>query len=167
MTVDFFAHCSTVVNATRFGLCDDPPPPHSPAYFQIEEGINWVATVNNPQARNILFTALDHCMDIRRQDNPAKQESLCDCMLTYGDRIVFVELKDRDYPGVLAEAKAQLQNTIRLFSDAHDLRIYKKRFAFFCNKKKPYFPYAQQDEINQFKKQNGVILVPFSTIEIQ
>lgn len=168
MAIDFFAgKCSTTVNAKRFGLCDAISLPQDQAYFQTEKTADWIANVNNPEAREVLFTALDHCIDVRRQDNPTKQESLCDCMLTYDDRIAFVELKDRDYPGVLAEAKAQLANTIRLFSNSHNLMTYKVRRAFYCNKRKPNFPYSQQAEIDAFRREHNVILIPFAIIEIR
>ena len=94
-------------------------------------------------------------------------ESLCDCMLTYGDRIVFIELKERDYRGVIREAKDQLANTIRLFSLSYDLLSYKKRRAFVANKKKPNFPYDRQQEMDDFKREHRVILIPDVVIKIR
>lgn len=94
-------------------------------------------------------------------------ESLCDCMLTYSDRIVFVELKDSDYKGMFAHAKEQLANTIRLFAASHGLHHYRKRKACISNKSKPKFPYQLIAEMDEFKRLHNVVLTSDTTIKIR
>jgi len=91
------ANCQTKSSKKTFGLCDDPPPANNPAYIDETNGTEWIAVVENESQQEIIFTAIDNCVEILRHDGKSKQR--CDGMLTYNTTVIFVELKDRNAQG--------------------------------------------------------------------
>ena len=79
MRINFFdtACQEPPITATIFGICDDQD--GSKAYTDILESNTWVATVENPEAKTITFTAIDGCIEILRGDG--NQERKCDAFL--------------------------------------------------------------------------------------
>jgi hypothetical protein len=53
---------------STFGLCDDEPPPHKPAYLDEIDGGKWIAVVDNYYQFNILFVALDNSIVLKKPD---------------------------------------------------------------------------------------------------
>lgn len=104
----------------HFGICDDKN--NTPAYVDRIEQKKWIAIVENPNQRNIRFTAIDNCIDIRRSNG--KMDSRCDAMLDYDENIVFIELKDQRSSWI-SEGLDQLEATIKSFQANHDLRQFK------------------------------------------
>jgi hypothetical protein len=47
-------------NKKRFGICDDTPPPHKPAYLDETDGKKWIAVVENNHNLNITFVPIDN-----------------------------------------------------------------------------------------------------------
>lgn len=90
------------------------------------------------------------------KDDTKDQESTCDGMLTFGDHLYLVELKNRRLGGRLAQARRQLENTIRLLWENHDLSKIRYKKAYACSKKHPNFTVLESSEKKAFfKKTNG------------
>ena len=60
-------------------------------------------------------------------------------MLTFAESLYLVELKKQGTGGWISDAKGQLENTIRLISENHDLSSFRYKKAFACNRKHPSF----------------------------
>lgn len=117
----------------RFGLCDDQN--GQKAYSDAENEARWIATIKNDQAIPLVFTPIDKCII---QDGEYPGHGRCDGMLTSSDHLYFVELKDqaKDW---LQTAIDQLESTIKLFMEHHDLNEFRHKKAYVCNKKHKHF----------------------------
>ena len=153
MSVDFFnTPCSEKPRTDiKFGICDDQD--GGKAYTDSKDDTKWAATVNNQHSRAITFTAIDHCMEIKKVGTK-DQESTCDGMLTYAEGILFVELKDQKERGITT-AKAQLENTLKLFLLYHKDIGYKHKKAYVCNLKHPTFKVIDNETQKRFFSKYG------------
>lgn len=159
MAIDFFIQACQTENITDkvFGLCDDDDNSvKTPAYISRDVNDKWIAKVNNTSGKSLNFTAIDNCVEIKRDNGD--MESRCDAMLTNEDNIVFVELKTKNSDWIKGAVEDQLQTTIDYFKENHDISKYKKKRAFVCNRKHPNFQVSYKDLMNQFYKQNGIRL---------
>lgn len=159
MKIDFFAvACQQTTQATRFGLCDDNDKPMEPAYVDTDDDTKWVAIVENGNADEVTFTAIDNCVEIKRTDG--FNESRCDGMLMSEKTIIFVELKQRKGQNRewIAEGVAQLKNTITIFKAHHDITEYDVAKAYIANRLKPWFQSGQMLRMQQFEDETGIIL---------
>lgn len=157
MNINFFDPlCQTIINASVFGICDDPPPPAKPAYIDTINQNKWIASVENINQRELTFVAIDNCIEIFRNDG--NMDSRCDAMITFQDTIIFVELKDRQSSGWLAKGESQLRNIIGIFAANYDLSSYKSKIAYVSNKSKPNFQSGQMTRIQKFKNDTGFAL---------
>ncbi|MFN5894258.1 MAG: hypothetical protein ACK45Z_16760, partial [Dolichospermum sp.] len=96
MSINFFkSTCQSQTNQYKFGLCDDPNKDKDPAYIDTVDCSKWIAIVENNQEIEVIFTAIDNCIEILRSNG--ERENRCDGMLTYNNHIIFVELKERKY----------------------------------------------------------------------
>ena len=92
MSIDFFkAQCQTKTFEIKFGICDDDD--ELPAYIDNKDENSWIATVLNENAKNILFTAIDKCIDFPLVDG--EMPIRCDVMLTCDNCLYIVELKNK------------------------------------------------------------------------
>jgi hypothetical protein len=165
MNINFFdANCQSQTNKYKFGLCDDPN--GDPAYIDTDDCSKWIAIVENNQEIEVIFTAIDNCIEILRSDG--KMDSRCDGMLTYNSKIIFVELKERKSKNSnwVGKGEEQLKNTISVFINNHDLAIYKSKKAYIANNKKPNFQSSQKERMNRFNDETGFRLIIQNTIEI-
>jgi hypothetical protein len=153
MIIDFFnTPCKELPRTDlKFGICDDQEGER--AYTNTDDDTKWIATVNNQNSRTITFTAIDHCMEIKKVGDK-DQESTCDGMLTYAEGILFVELKDQKERGI-ATAKAQLENTLKLFLLYHEDINYKYKKAYICNVKHPTFKVIDNETQKSFFSDYG------------
>lgn len=139
-----------------FGICDDPPipgMPAKPAYLDYADSDKWIAWVDNSAAREVTFTAIDHCIEILRPNG--EEESSCDGMLTYAQTLVFVELKDRDSGRWVGKARDPLQITIDKYRSEASILPSVRKEAYIVNKQRPTF-YAGSAAINeQFETDTG------------
>lgn len=155
MSVDFFkTNCKEEIQSVElFGLCDDQN--GKKAYSDIDNTENWIATIKNSNAKEIIFTPIDNCITIFKKGTKDK-ESTCDGMLTFQDSLYLVELKERITGGWVSEAINQLKNTIMLISANHDLTMFKYKKAFGCNKKHPHFTTIDNELSKKFfNESNG------------
>jgi hypothetical protein len=133
--VDFFdARCQTGPHQdVQFGLVDDQA--GGVAYVDTINPASWIATVSNQRQLPVMFTAIDKCVI---QDNQEPGRGRCDCMLTTGDLLYLVELKDQ-VPPWRDHAIDQLISTIKFLQQYHDISSFRKRKAFAANRKRPFF----------------------------
>jgi hypothetical protein len=164
MSINFFdANCQSQTNQYKFGLCDDPN--EDPAYIDTDDCSKWIAIVENNQEIEVIFTAIDNCIEILRSDGT--MDNRCDGMLTYNNHLIFVELKEKNYRNNwVVKGEKQLKNTINVFIANHDLEIYKSKKAYIANNKKPTFQSSQITRMDKFKDETGFRLIIQNTIEI-
>ena len=168
MPINFLeAKCSETTNVSLFGLCDAPPPSKDPAYisYEIADKTEWIAEVENNSLLEVVFTAVDNCIDVKRSDG--SEEQRCEGFLTYSDVVIFVELKNRASKGWISKGRDQLMKTIELFSLNHDISLYNGKRAHIANKQRPFFEGGFQQTIDTFKADTGFTLQIQSTIKIQ
>jgi hypothetical protein len=157
--IDFnVAACQTKSSRKKFGLCDDPPPARIPAYIDENNGKKWIAVVVNEQLKEVTFTAIDNCIEIRKPDNTMHKR--CDGFLTYDDNVIFVELKARGAMGNLwvKDGEAQLRTSIGHFMVTDDADNYTEKKAYIANSQRPKFKQTQAQRMNKFLKDTGYVL---------
>jgi len=116
-----------------FGICDDQN--GGKAYTNLTDRQTWVATVKNDNGKVLVFTAIDKCVI---KDNEAVGKGRCDGMLTSHEHLYFIELKD-EAKGWVTDAIEQLESTIIFYIATHDVKTFKHKKAFACNKKHRHF----------------------------
>lgn len=165
MAVNFVdPNCIASTNEKVFGICDDPPPSIDPAYLDFVDDTKWVAWVDNDKGKDVIFTAIDHCIEIKRPNG--ETESSCDGMLQYDTTLIFVELKDRDSGRWLGKARDQLQTTIDTYKSDEGLNGYTRYYGYVANKQRPYFNAANPAIAEQFEDDTGFVLVVDQVIKI-
>lgn len=163
MSVDFFqAKYQSRTTEKLFGICDNQD--GQKAFIDKANQDKWIATVKNDKNSEILFNAIDNCIDILR-DNGKMDDNRCDGMLTYENNIVFIELKDK-MKRWIPDAINQLKTTIEHFISNHDISVYQHKRAFAVNKQRPHFNYGNQERSQRFFGQYRVRLNIQATIKI-
>lgn len=140
------------ITESIFGLCDDQN--GTRAYTNADEPDKWIATVKNDRNKHLTFTAIDKCV---LKDDEAPDRGRCDGMLTSHsfEHLYFVELKDKP-KGWITDAITQLESTILLFIEHHDIVVFKHKKAFACNKRQPHFQEIDNELNLRFFKKYGV-----------
>ena len=140
------------IDASTFGLCDDQD--GSKARTNINDPTQWIATVKNDRKIILTFTAIDKCV---LYDDEEPGRGRCDGMLTSdsNEHIYFVELKD-EAKGWRTEAIKQLESTVQFFIEHHDIKIFKHKKAFACNRKHRRFQQIDNELNLQFFRTYGV-----------
>ncbi|MCE2721485.1 MAG: hypothetical protein ACK6A9_09100 [Dolichospermum sp.] len=167
MSINFFkSTCQSQTNQYKFGLCDDPNKDKDPAYIDTVDCSKWIAIVENNQEIEVIFTAIDNCIEILRSNG--ERENRCDGMLTYNNHIIFVELKERKYTNSvwIDEGENQLRKIISVFINNHDLQIFKSKKAYIANSKKPQFQYSHKERMQKFRNDTGFTLIIQNTIKV-
>lgn len=131
----------------QFGICDDQD--GTKAYTDTADNTKWIAKVTNTNEINISFTPIDYCIIMYKEETKEK-ESSCDGMLTFAQSLYLVELKEKGAGGWISEAKRQLENTIKLISENHDISNFRYKKAFACNRKHPNFTVIDTAERKSF-----------------
>lgn len=140
------------IDNSIFGLCDDQN--GTKAYTNIDDQTKWIATVKNDRHKNLTFTAIDKCV-LKDEEEPDRGR--CDGMLTSTEHLYFVELKNERKQWIKG-AIEQLESTIQLFIDHHDISVFKHKKAFACNKKRPHFQQIDNELSLRFFRTYGVRL---------
>ena len=133
----------------QFGICDDQN--GTKAFTDAADSSKWIAKVRNENEIDISFTAIDNCI-IAHKEGTKERESSCDGMLTFNQSLYLVELKKQGTGGWITDAKKQLENTIRLISENHDLSSFRYKKVFACNRKHPNFTVIDKTEKKLFFK---------------
>ena len=152
------AGCQTHSGKKLFGLCDDPPPAKNPAYIDEDNGGKWIAVVVNDPPFDVVFTAVDHCIDTRRADG--KMDNRCDGVLYYDSTVIFVELKERAARGNdwVAHAEIQLRSSIQYFEKQVGADDFSLKKAYIANKDHPKFKETQISRMRKFQDETGYTL---------
>ena len=161
--MDFFdpAFQSGPYTQERFGLCDDQDT--TPAYVDDVDQDKWVATVENPARREVIFTAVDKGVI---QVHEAEGRGRCDAMLTLDELLYLAELKDRKDSGWRADAIEQLKSTIEFLRQHHDLTPFRHKKAFAFNKKRQSFQQIDHEEKLRFFREYDFRLDLQATIKL-
>ena len=164
MPVDFFnTNCKEApINDSLFGICDNED--GRKAFTNKTNKDIWIAKVKNDKNIIVLFTAIDNCIDILRENG--NMDNRCDGMLSYDNNIVFIELKNQRLSWI-SDAVKQLETTIEHFKSNHNLNAYKHKRAFVSNKKHPHFHVIDTEMKQLFYNKFKVRLNVNATIEIK
>lgn len=151
MSVNFsVGKCQQYCDESEFGICDKGN--KTPAYIDIINKSTWITEVHNYGKINVLFTAIDHCVEIFRANG--EQESRCDCMLTYANTIIFIELKERE-SNWLEDGINQIDITIDKYKENNNIGNFKVKRAYLSNRKKPNFNFSNSEQKEKFKDKTG------------
>jgi hypothetical protein len=131
-----------------------------------QNGGDWIAVVENEYRENVCFTAIDHCIELRRSDGTMM--SRCDGMLSYSDTLILVELKVRNVPGNawIVDGDLQLRSTIEAFERTEEAQGFVSKKAYIANKARPVFRNSQMQRMEIFKKETGYTLRIVNRIKI-
>ncbi len=153
MKVDFFlSDCTEPARTDElFGICDDAD--DNKASTTIEPSEKWNAEVKNEKGIEVTFTAIDHCVPVYKEGNKEK-ESTCDGMLTFRESLYLVELKDQRSQWI-KKAVEQLENTMKLLHENHDLTKFKFKKAFACNREHRRFVTIDNERNKRFFQTYG------------
>lgn len=134
---------------TLFGLCDKQN--GTRAYTDVANPPDWIATVKNNNALEIIFTAIDKCVI---KDNEEIGRGRCDAMLTSNMSLYLIELKDVKPPWQ-ADTIEQLVSTINFLKETHDISSYIHKKVFACNKKRSKFQVIDNETNKAFFREYG------------
>ncbi len=164
--VDFFKDEKSIAEKC-FGICDDRDErTKTPAYVNtnISEKEKWGTVVNNKTNVAINFIAVDNKIEIKRANG--ETENRCDAMLHNPKNIIFIELKNQRASWIEHAVQEQLQTTIDIFKQNHDMMQFECRRAYVCNVRYPYFAYSHKQMAQQFYQKNKVRLYIQREIDI-
>lgn len=167
MIVDFFKNeCRTTTTEQRFGICDDDDKADkTPAYINTDDESKWIAVVINDNAKEVIFTAIDNCIEVLRASG--ETESRCDVMLTTDELLILVELKNKasDWKSSGIE---QIESTLIRLIENHEAYYYsfKKRKAYVANKRHPSFHVVENATMRRFSTQYKIWLDLQGTINV-
>jgi hypothetical protein len=167
MKLDFFkTDCQTITNQQRFGICDDEDiTKKTPAYVNTDDESKWIAIVLNEHSKEILFTAIDNCIDMFRENG--EMESRCDAMLTCEDSLILIELKNK-----VSDWKAsgidQIEATLIRLIENHETFYYsfRKRKAYVANRRHPKFQVIENATMRKFSTEYKIWLDIQATIKV-
>jgi hypothetical protein len=153
------SRCQTQSARKKFGICDDPSPSIRPAYIDEQNGANWIAVVVNEDRFNVIFTAVDHCINTLKSDG--QMDNRCDGFLAFETTVIFVELKQRSGRNTtewIKDGEVQLRATIGHFKDTAVANLYTTKKAYIANSSKPKFRASQAGRMEQFFTDTGYVL---------
>lgn len=167
MSVQFLkADCQTTTGAMKFGLYDAEDKTPVKIIFTDEE--IWNATVLNCNSKEILITAIDNCIDVFKQNG--EMDTRCDCLLTYGNTILFVELKNKR-GSWQSEGLAQIENIAKIMISENPTfyNQFTKRKAIVANRKyqSPAFQESNKEQRQEFWSKYRMRIQFETTIDIE
>jgi hypothetical protein len=161
--IPFQEECCSYSKQEKFGLCDDPSV-KQPAYIDEDKQEKWIAIINNPNKKNIRFSAIDNCISLYKKDGTLDKR--CDGVLQYKKHLIFIELKDRGMGPWVKKGSQQLQASIQHFKKIPNSSSFSME-AYICNKQKPQAHKGQMVHLQKFKDSTGVTLRISQTINIR
>ena len=136
--------CKESTKVERFGLCDKNSDKREPAFIDIKNESIWDVAVLNPIKKEVTFKAVDFCVDIFRVGNELIKR--CEGFLFYENKVLFIELKNREKGRWLIDAREKFQETILKFRENHPSAGYELLEPIVANK---LFFRAHQNEMVQ------------------
>lgn len=163
MSINFFSDIcqeGPIVDS-EFGICDNQD--GEKAFVNCDNRDKWVATVDNAKNIALIFTAIDNCIEVLRDNGD--MDKRCDGMLTSEEYIVFLELKSQR-SNWIQDAIKQLRSTVGHFVANHDISVFRYKKAFACNNKHPQFQYINHEKKQRFFNEFKVRLHVQATIKV-
>ncbi|HOF46223.1 MAG TPA: hypothetical protein PLZ46_05520 [Bacteroidales bacterium] len=141
----FKADCQETTDITKFGLYDAED--NTPVKIKLTDEELWNATVLNNSGKSVLYTAIDNCIDVFRPNG--NMNNCCDCMLTYNNTLLLVELKNKR-ESWQSEGLAQIESIVKtIIEEIPDFsNEFKTRKAIVANRKHQ-FPVFHESNIEQ------------------
>jgi hypothetical protein len=168
MSISFIDNTTT---CKEFGICDGPAHSSEPAKlsFDIGEREKWDALVSNYTQKQVSFAAIDHRLELTRNDGTMAQR--CDALVYFTSHekriIIFIELKDRSGKNWKKKGDNQLRETIAFFERTPEARDFDMINAHIANKKHPKSNKDDMLRMKRFQKDTGHILTIGQTITIK
>lgn len=157
MAINFFdPQCVTATSEKVFGIYDIPP-----ATLDFTNDVIWIAWVENENQKDIVFTAIDKCLNI-----PGIEGERCEAMMSYEDTLIFIELKDANGGRWSGKARDQITNTIKLFVRDVGIGNYRRCYGHIANKQRPNFKAGGISFFQKFEDDTGFILRVSDVIKI-
>jgi hypothetical protein len=164
MPIDFFkASCRSHTAEVRFGICDDDD--ELPAYLDNLDQNTWIATVVNPNAKEVAFTAIDKCVDFPLIKG--KTQSRCDAMMDCDNCLYIVELKNKGsewQSSGIEQLEATIQDLIVSMGETYN--TYRSRKAYVANRRHPSFHVIENETMERFRDRYRIRLDLQATIRI-
>lgn len=164
MPIDFFkAQCQTNTTDAKFGICDDDD--ELPAYTDTAHPNNWIATILNDSSKEIIFTAVDKCIEFPLIDG--QMQSRCDAMMTSNNCLYLIELKNKrsDWKSSgIAQLEATIINLMNTIEPIFN--SYKSRKAYVANRRHPHFQVIENETMEIFRDKYKVRLDLRAVIQI-
>jgi len=142
MSINFFKeNCKSSANQIKFGIYDAED--NTPARIVFEREEDWNAIVLNDNSVEILFIAIDHCVEII--DDNGNQESSCDAALYYANTLLFIELKNKRASWQI-EGLTQIESTIIKMQNTESdfYNSFSKKIAIVANRKHKFPCFHEQ-----------------------
>lgn len=147
--INFFDYNTGPHTYKEFGLCDDRN--QTPVYIDQDNRDKWIANINNSQQVQLFLIPVDNKIDF-----PGWLKK-CDAIIYSDKTILFIELKDQR-TSWLQNAIEQLQDTISVFNNNHDISVFINRKAYACNKAHPNYNCSNKETIQNFYNRNRIVL---------
>lgn len=164
MPIDFFkVQCQSNTTAREFGICDDDN--ELPAYIDYANKNVWIARVVNDDSKEIVFTAIDKCIDFPLIGG--NMQSRCDVMLSCDNNLYLIELKNK-ISGWQSTGIEQLESPIiNLIKNIEPIYLnYRFRKAYVANRRHPNFHVVENAIAEKFRDKYKVRLDLQATIKI-
>ena len=148
--------CKTSTVKEYFGLYDEPDPAKKPAFIIEEDEGTWIASVNNPNRRQAHFYAIDHCLDLKRDNGEEARK--CDGVLQTDIELVFIELKSRGTRKWFTGAVQQLIETIDRYRRDHNIPADRIIAAQACNKLRPKASGQRSTFLAELRREHAIAI---------
>ena len=157
--------CQDITQEKKFGICDDIP--NHRAYVDLNNGSKWMTVVQNNSMLPVTFTALDNCIELRGTDG--KMESRCEGIITYGNTIIFIEIKERtgDSKTWAKDADKQLRATISSIKSKINLDSFETKRAAITNRLQSRSKEKHTVRMKKFLEDTGYLLSVDNRIKIE
>ncbi len=155
MRIDFYKYEQDVSPCKEFGLYDAGN--NTPAILDSDNPEKWEATVECNGRRDYKFIAVDNVRELLQYKKQNAGTDTCDAILRTAKTLCFVELKNQA-KSWFEEALCQLETTIKLFKENHDINIYSSKRAYAVNKTHPHFHYSNKEKKQRFYKTTEFVL---------
>lgn len=107
--------CKTETTSERFGISDVNSSQRQPAFIDTTNEIVWDVVVKNTLNKNVIFKAVDFCVDAFRDNGELIKR--CEGFLFFDNKILFIELKKRAKGNWLKDAREKFEETILKFRE--------------------------------------------------
>lgn len=158
MPIDFFFEEQNINPIDEVGIIELRKA-ELPAYidYDLNNKQRWDSIVKINNRDDYYFNAIDNHIIIKKKDNENDEESRCDCMLHTDKSICFIEIKHQKNK-YIGKAINQLEKTIDIFLENHNIEQFEFKVAYICNTRHPIVNTLRSNNCNNFVKKYGISL---------